>query len=60
VTQAGLEHEIELPGLERQIGDRAELVELLQRLRRPGVDRLVVLDTPGVDTPGTQRADQFA
>ena len=59
MAQAGLEHEIEFAVLERHIGDRAKLVELFQRLRRPGVDRAVVLDAPCVNPAVTQRCHQF-
>src|SRR6202158_1811001 len=52
MTQAGLENEIQLAVLERHVGDRAELVELLQRFRRFGMDAAVVLDAPGIDAAG--------
>src|SRR5690606_4543960 len=44
----------------RQVGDRAELVVLLQRLRRLAVDIAVVLDAPGIDAAVAQRTDQLA
>ena len=60
MTQAGLEHKIEFTVLERHIDDRSQLVVFLQRLRRPRMDRAVVLDAPCIDAAIAQRADQFA
>src|ERR1043166_1453423 len=60
MAEAGLEHEIERTVLERHVEDRSELVVLLQRLRRLGVNAAIVLDTPGIDPALAQRADQFA
>src|SRR5207248_6524326 len=59
MAQAGLEYEIEFAVFERHIDDRAERVEPLQLFRRPGMDRAVVLDAPGIDAARTQRSHQF-
>src|SRR3974390_1502460 len=60
VAKAGLEHEIELALLKRQIDNRSKPVELLQFARRPGMDRAVVFDTPRIDSTLAQRADELA
>ena len=60
MAQAGLEHEIEFSVVERHIDDRAKLVELRQRLRRAGVDRAIVLDTPRINSAIAQRCHQFS
>src|ERR1700728_4268249 len=60
MAKAGLEHEIELAVLERQIDDRPKLVELFQLFRSLRVNGAVVLDAPGIDPAQTQRADEFA
>src|SRR6266404_9349112 len=59
MAQAGLEYKVEFAVLERHIDDRPKLVELLQRLRRPGVDRAVVLDAPCINSAIAQRCYQF-
>lgn len=56
VAQASLEYEIESVALKRHINDRSVLVVLLEHLRRPGMDRAVILDTPCIDAASTQRA----